>query len=361
MYKFWSFSIQLQRLGKNESQAELRQKLLQRNDLEDFLDNYLNCDIIFCGSEEGDLHGRPHWQCSIGLQTAEEKKSFLAKWKTFYKAKLASSFYSQNALSGLEPTYNHTASMRYALNLDNDKTSIDQMGEPGKPYDLRNIKRHWLKLSEFNLGNFQNNMFSWQQSIFAMMEQHDPESEDRIINLIIDPEGSSGKSSFVRFCRLQQLRAELSHDFMKAVPSTFSTAASLAQSICISCDGQRYKNFLIDVPRTAASFNQQSGFSSRYGEIETLQILSVLESLRNGFLQSSFAGRNHELLIPPPAIYVFANSLPETVEFPSNRYKIFHLLRKNSDIVLQPGKPTQLARDNDYWAQYTGLNDKEFY
>lgn len=72
--------------------------------------------------------------------------------------------------------------------------------------------------------------------------------------------------------------------------------------------------YVLDIPRTIAKTEHLD------------EVYSLLESLKNGVLESSMYGDGSmSLMMAPPLIWVFSNSYPETNKLSQDRWQVFTL------------------------------------
>jgi hypothetical protein len=60
-------------------------------------------------------------------------------------------------------------------------------------------------------------------------------------------------------------------------------------------------------------------------------ILSTLELLKSGLITSAMHGRSRELMIDPPAIIIFSNSILPLDQLSADRWHIFEMDQKSID------------------------------
>lgn len=150
-------------------------------------------------------------------------------------------------------------------------------------------------------------LFPWQQKIFDLSSIYDP----RIIYLIVDEEGGSGKTAF---CKWMSHRGHA-----KRIPATLSSAEDMMS--CVLAMGPS-KCFLIDFPRSIRKTNM-AGF------------WTGIECLKNGTCYDK-RYQWREMDFDEPTVFVFANEKPDPVSLRSlskDRWKCFTI---NAVMDLQP-------------------------
>jgi hypothetical protein len=109
-------------------------------------------------------------------------------------------------------------------------------------------------------------------------------ADDRSIVAIVDPQGNSGKSKFVKNLCF--------HNPYEVAKLAFGSAQQLRSAV-ISAGPKRV--YFLDIPRTL-------GLSDNIDDI-----ISTVEDIKNGFVVSSMYGKHQQLMMPPPHIVIFSN------------------------------------------------------
>lgn len=132
-----------------------------------------------------------------------------------------------------------------------------------------------------------NKRYPWQEYLFKELFDNTihciKTPDNRRIYYGYDPEGASGKSSFCKYlCTNNDSITKLS----------FGSSSQLRSAIIAA--GAK-KMYFIDIPRTL-------------GKTDFFEdIISAIEDLKNGFVTSSFYGKNSVLIMDPPHIVIFSN------------------------------------------------------
>lgn len=126
---------------------------------------------------------------------------------------------------------------------------------------------------------------------------------NREINYLVDPLGAAGKSTLIKFLLWRYAKQ------VCFIP--FGTALQMRTSLI---KRGPFPMYVLDIPRTLAKSENLD------------EIYSLLESLKNGVLESSMYGdSNSSLIMNPPLIWVFSNSFPDTKKLSSDRWQVFTL------------------------------------
>lgn len=139
-----------------------------------------------------------------------------------------------------------------------------------------------------------NNPYPWQQSILHAMQQP---PDDRTIMWIYNARGNVGKTKLMKFCKWNGL----------AVRIPLGTATQIKSSV-ISKGVHRC--YMLDLPRVR-------------GKDERIQeVFSAIEEIKNGWVESAMYGKNEELMMLPPHVYVFSNEPPNMSFASLDRWRI---------------------------------------
>jgi hypothetical protein len=141
--------------------------------------------------------------------------------------------------------------------------------------------------SDLKLFDNSSNWYPWQKSFMELIFNKDltmKDPDDRTILWIHDLMGNNGKSKLVK---------HVCYNYPEeACKLSFGSSTQL-RSACITAGPK--KLYFIDVPRTLGK------------DDDILDIISVIEDIKNGFLVSSMYGKHLQLMFDPPHIVVFAN------------------------------------------------------
>lgn len=126
---------------------------------------------------------------------------------------------------------------------------------------------------------------------------------NREINYVVDPLGSAGKSTIIKYLLWKYPK--------KACFIPFGTALQMRTALI---KRGPFPLYLLDIPRTLAKTEHLD------------EVYSLVESLKNGVLESSMYGdSNTSLIMSPPLIWVFSNSSPDTKKLSDDRWQVFTL------------------------------------
>ena len=153
-----------------------------------------------------------------------------------------------------------------------------------------------------------SNWYPWQLQLDNLL--FDPEGEirpgdPRKIFFIVSRPGCEGKSSWCKFKFFKNPK-----DIGKL---SFGSAAQLRSSLINM--GPK-KIYFIDIPR------------SKEEKASNSDLLNIAEELKNGFLQSSFYGKNNVLIMSPPHIVIMSNYLFEDTGLSKDRWVVYEIVDK---------------------------------
>lgn len=151
--------------------------------------------------------------------------------------------------------------------------------------------------------------FKWQQTVLDWIAG-DP--NDRVVRWICNPEGNAGKSKLLKWCRWKGIARRVG----------MGTATQLKTTII---EGGAHRAFLVDLPRVR-------------GKQERIQeLISALESVKNGDVMSSMYGKRLSLMMEPPHVIIVSNEMPDWRVCSMDRWKCYTLAGKHAD--LEPYEP----------------------
>lgn len=158
-------------------------------------------------------------------------------------------------------------------------------------------------------------LYEWQKQILESADVFD----DRIINLIYDPHGNSGKSTVAAI-------AELVHNGIDMPPlNDYKELIALACDICMDKNLRDPKIMFFDMPRAVRK-------DQLYG------LYSAIEQIKKGKLYDC---RYHykSWWIDSPQIWVFTNTLPDLSMLSLDRWKIWKIDNESKLLIgIEPGK-----------------------
>lgn len=150
-----------------------------------------------------------------------------------------------------------------------------------------------------DLTMIENTPLSWQIWLFDFLKQI---PDDRSVNYIWNQNGCLGKSKTVKYlCHGNKF-------ICLRVP--FGSASQIREIITNAGPRQVY---FIDIPKT---LGKDEDWDS---------IVSVIEDLKGGFVQSFMRGKLKQLLMRPPHVFVFTNHLPNPYKFVPDRSKVYKI------------------------------------
>lgn len=144
----------------------------------------------------------------------------------------------------------------------------------------------------------ENGLFPWQQYLL------DCDPDDEAINVIVDPEmGGMGKTSMVDWVAYWDLGL--------IVPGIWDTATKIMGYV-YQCSGRiAGRTYLVDLPRAEDSIAKQK------------ELYCALEEIKNGHVYDWRQGNVGFEQIPPPNLWVFANSKPNPKLLSPRKWKLW--------------------------------------
>ena len=128
------------------------------------------------------------------------------------------------------------------------------------------------------------------------------EADDRTMYWIYNRSGCGGKSKLMKYMRM---RPEWD---MARVP--MGSATQIKTSVI---EKGPHKIYMVDLPRVRGTDERQQ------------ELFSALEEIKNGWVESPMYGKNAELLMEPPHIFIFSNELPNLTFASMDRWRIYEL------------------------------------
>jgi len=155
-----------------------------------------------------------------------------------------------------------------------------------------------------------SNRFEWQQSLLELVYDETKEEfvkpDDRTITWVVDKNGNTGKSKFVKWICVNRPD--------EVVKMSFGTASQLRTSL-VAC-GPKICYF-IDIPRTIGK------------EDNINNLITVIEDLKNGHIVSSMYGKFGTLLIDPPHIIILSNQKCPIKLMSKDRWKRYEINKRS--------------------------------
>ena len=153
--------------------------------------------------------------------------------------------------------------------------------------------------------------YPWQRFVIDTITSGP--ADDRTVHWIYDPAGNKGKSKLVKFLAWKKLAKCLVLD----------TASRLTSAICIQGAEDAY---VIDIPRTICK------------DKSVTSVMQVIEGLKNGNVSDNMYGRNNEMMMLPPHVFVFANHPPPRDMLSLDRWKVYKLT-EDYDMRIEEAPP----------------------
>lgn len=164
-------------------------------------------------------------------------------------------------------------------------------------------------LSHFN---YLDNFYPWQTFIYFKMFDKNKNfiyDENRKIISIVDLIGKSGKSSFVKY---------LYYTFSdKIIKLTYGLSSQLRAAVINAGVKQAY---IFDLPRTKGTNDK------------IIDLISIIEEIKNGFISSSMYGKHTSLIMNPPFVLVFSNFYLPYNNLSADRWECYDLISKNKTL-----------------------------
>lgn len=157
----------------------------------------------------------------------------------------------------------------------------------------------------------------WQQQVKNLIDSYhksleadDLELDTRSINVIVDPVGKTGKSSFTTWMAY--------YGHAKYMPTLFDTGMKI---MGFAMDNS-HKTYFMDMPRA------QPKNALR-------QLYSAIESLKDGQLYDwRYKGR--QVTVNPPAVWVFTNEFPKTNWLSADRWRFWSITETGLAVCFAP-------------------------
>ena len=150
--------------------------------------------------------------------------------------------------------------------------------------------------------------FKWQQEVYDMLffkTGNVKEPDPRTIITLYDPEGNTGKSSFFKYLYFTHPD--------KIARISYGSAQQLRSSLV---NLSAHKIYIVDLTRTKGKNDSE------------IDLISVLEDLKNGVVFNAMYGSGNNLLMEPPHIIVSANFVPKMNLLSKDRWKIYRIKNK---------------------------------
>jgi hypothetical protein len=154
----------------------------------------------------------------------------------------------------------------------------------------------------------EDSRYPWQKELLKLLLSDDESTfkdpDDREIIWVSDTVGCSGKSKLVKYMFI---------NYPSVTEVSFGSSNQLRTAL-ISIGPK--KCYFIDMPRQLGD------------EDSIATLVSVLEKLKGGFITSTMYGKFTSLVMSPPHIVIFSNTIPPVKMLSMDRWKIFTILSK---------------------------------
>lgn len=246
--------------------------------------------------ERGSNAGKLHYQCRVIM----EPKQYGATMLTILSARKP---YEAKDID-LKPESNASVAQGglafYVLK--------DETREDGPWYDPSYKKPKPAPVYEGKDLAVMKKPFCFQATIINMVKA-DP--DDRTIHWIYNKKGCAGKSKLMKYLRFKD------YDFAR-VP--LGTATQI--KTCVIAKGAK-AIYMVDLPRV------------RGNDERITEVFSALEEIKNGWVVGAMFGKDDELLMEPPHVFIFSNEVPNMAIASPDRWKIYTLYNHNDDVRLR--------------------------
>lgn len=234
-------------------------------------------------SELGEQKGKPHYQGRLKLTEPQYKASLLAIF--------GCRFEDMKDVTFLPESNNSIAQGGLAFYCMKDLT------REGGPWTDPTYTPKRISLYNFEDLECMAVPRPFQSTILDMVAQP---PDDRTIHWIYEETGNVGKSKFLKY-----LRSRPEFD-MARIP--MGTATQIKTSTIAKGP---HKIYCVDLPRVRGSLETQH------------DLFSALEEVKNGWVESAMYGKNQELIMLPPHVFIFSNDLPKLSLTSADRWRIW--------------------------------------
>lgn len=147
--------------------------------------------------------------------------------------------------------------------------------------------------------------FPWQREVMSII---DGDPNDRSILWITNKSGNVGKTKLCKYLRFKN----------KITRIPMGTATQI-KTACIINGAHRC--YVVDFPRTL-------------GKDEKIRdVMSAIEEIKNGWVQSAMYGKNAELIMMPPHVICFANWQPDLSMMSFDMWEFYSVNSKEGALV----------------------------
>lgn len=249
--------------------------------------------------------GNLHYQCRIALKT---KKRTLGYLNYLHSQIVLRHDYTEMTNLKFEkchihisPTQNVTRDFDYVIKSESRVTGYAPCYNVGS-----------AELEPINVPDFTElpmwARFIWDEWIMHY-EKYDPYG--RKVLFCIDRTGGFGKTTFVKWMCVKHHKEVCKVD-------NFASESNFSKPLIIA--GAK-KAYVMDLPRTLVEFSQ----SNKYNSSGWSKFAMMLETLKDGFLQSSMNGQRLQMIMNPPVVIVFSNTPPPANVLSKDRIVLWDL------------------------------------
>lgn len=288
----WCFTINDPRNKAEVGECQDQDRFLPSHLLQRIIELELDSKDWIFQLERGE-EGRLHYQGAFSLRKKVLKSSLLRSFRAVYKV-----------------LYDEAETGCTVEQIFKNTTIMPMLGskEEAWKYCSKEDSREKGPWSKETKGQYngedlpsRHNFYYYQQYVLAMFEQHKKKpSPNREVNWLYDPIGNTGKSVLTKY-----LLWKHGADVM-IVPR-----ANAQNMRTVIIDRGPKLLYLFDIPRTLGREEHKE------------DIYSVIEDVKNGTVLSAMYGRDAQLLMYPPIVWVFSNYRPEVESLSLDRWRIF--------------------------------------
>lgn len=230
--------------------------------------------------EKGEKKGKNHWQGRISLKEKKRQNQVIQLFNDIFKK--------------------FHISRTSAENKNNDFYVCKEETRLEGPYKDTDIKvpRDVKKMDK---------LYPWQERLKRKLSNE----EDRIIDVVIDGDGNTGKTSFTRYMMI--------HHGAKLLPMCNDYKDILRMVMCI---GER-KLYFIDMPRAMS-------------KDKLFQFFSAVETVKGGYAYDD-RYEFKDMIFDPPRICIFTNSEPSQRYLTQDRWRFWTI--QNNKLVKYSTEP----------------------
>jgi hypothetical protein len=144
--------------------------------------------------------------------------------------------------------------------------------------------------------------------------------DERCIDFIFDPKGGNGKSMLVNLLTEDPNSNCLRAPQLATIDRWTSAFVSQIQDYQLK-NKKDPSTIFIDLPR-------------KQDVVLLDSLYPILESLKNGYLETTFYGRHNKVPLKPPHIIVFTNTVPNMCALSKDRFRLHYITDKLYESIL---------------------------